>query len=546
MASFKRVGVVAHYLRGLPGLVAALTIIASPSFGQTVSQTPHLALNPGLQNLDSKAKDVRLKINRSGEVSFQTRQGNVYDLQWSADNQTWKSSNEFYFGDDSRVVDATAARREPGVRQRFFRVKVLDAADVGHGPVSLAGNSYVFNDGSALRVFTFLDSTTGVLGSAEGPTIQFRYDFHKSGPAEGKLRLLFGDQEESHTLAFETVSAGSFEIKHPESGDVDRNLSGTFTRLVPSKTSPGTVGSGDEAGVPAFGLGDASPAEALASVIGHSFLFYSEGQRGLIRVMNASYVKESMLNRSSSFRYEYSVEGASAYLTVWKGHEKYDHYELDFLNSMAGSFRRSQYVDAQLTDADMGVFSIFGGSGVNLGLADELDAAATIHFPSEEPGGEDADTPKDEDPENECELPKDLVRLCLEMTAGKTKEKFSFYSDDAGHVVEPLRGTTMFVPFDYSYSKTGDRTATLTVEFSTADGKETIEFKLSLNDECSGVYQRRDLKGGKEVGKSNGSFTMRAELILPDPQRPGQAIILANPNAVNPGLQTVRTQVVGQ
>ena len=69
-------------------------------------------------------------------------------------------------------------------------------------------------------------------------------------------------------------------------------------------------------------------------------------------------------------------------------------------------------------------------------------------------------------------------------------------------------------------------------------------FDLRLDDDCSGSFVRSDYRGAKMISQSSGQFSMRAEQIEPDPERPGGEIIRANPNLLDAQAEVIRTRVL--
>ena len=173
-----------------------------------------------------------------------------------------------------------------------------------------------------------------------------------------------------------------------------------------------------------------------------------------------------------------------------------------------------------------------------------LDAnGGLVHFP------EDRESPVGGDLPNEdvnCEMPAALEGISVEVTANGKSEKLNFYTDGSGSLVRDLVGTSTFVPFEYTYEAQSEREARLVVEFPTEEGNERVVYEFRLDDGCNGSYTRTAYSGDVETGKENGRFSMRAELLIPDPERPGGTRVVANPNAIGLSPVVTRTTVLGE
>ena len=485
-----------------------------------------------------QAEHVEVRIRHAVEVEFQSLPGHVYDVETSSDNVNWESVGDAYFGTGSRVRELISYS-ETGGKQKYFRVKVRNASEVGIAPVSVVGNTYLLNDGGMLRTVRFQNEATGTLALGDEHRRSFRYGYVKDGARSGNLRLLFNDDtSESLSFDFETAAAGAFKCERFEAGESVEKDAGTFSRIFVDKDVTLKVDPN---------------APAPESAIGYSFMLYGGNETNVLRILNDAIVKESLLNRSSSYRYDYQASGGTGFLTVWKNRARYDFYEFGFTSAGSGNFKRSQYEESVLKDVDAGVFSVIGtAGGVNLQFdLDQLgegnhpslvDAGATIQFPEDREAPTGGDTPPDES--IGCEMPGDLNGICVEVEVNGKKEKLCFYTDDTGSVVHQLSGTSIFVPFEYTYESGSDRTGRLVIEFPTEEGNERLVFDLKLEDGCSGTYVRSQYRDEELVDRKTGSFSMKAELIVPDNSRPGHAAVIANPNAIGVTAEVVRTRVL--
>ncbi|MDA0814061.1 MAG: hypothetical protein O3C21_16925, partial [Verrucomicrobia bacterium] len=404
---------------------------------------------------------VVLRIRHAVEVEYQSVPGQVYQIQSSTDNVSWRVEGDSYFGDGAKVVDLISYGQS-GDRSRFFRVRTLDASEVGIGPVALVGATYLLNDGGVLRTIHFDNIATGtLLLDGEAPQ-DFRYGFLKTGPDAGRLQMLFDNDNsstETVSMSYATESAGTFRCEKFEDASLVELDGGTFSRVY----LDGDV---------RLALDSSTPAPR--SPIGYSLLLSAGEQSNVLRVLNDVVVKESTLNSSTSYVYDYAVSGAGkGQLTVWKGRAKYDYYEFSFTSVGTGAFERSQYVDGSMVDADVGIFSVFGAPALNSGLDEAgqavspLDAdGGLVHFPESPAAPSDGDTPPKR--EQQCKMPNKLEGICVDVTANGKSEKLCFYSDDSGSLVKNLIGTSTFVPFEYSYEIVSDSGGRIEIQFATA------------------------------------------------------------------------------
>jgi hypothetical protein len=479
-------------------------------------------------------EEVSLNVRHAVEVEFQSKHGMVYDLQSSSDNQDWSSIGDLYFGDGARVVDVISYR-QTGDRQKFFRVKVLEAKDVGIAPVSIIGYAYLLNDGGDVRLLKFQNGATGTIQLGSEEPESFRYGFVKTGASKGRLKLLIGeDFEEIYEMRFETDEAGAFSGERFDGDELEDTEAGTFSRV------QGRIESG-------FDLGDKGDAEAPANLAGYSFMLSSGGQTSMLKVLNEKVMKESVRNISSSYMYDYTFSGSLGIVSVWKGPAKYDHYQLDFVSASSGTFKRTQYNGGVVRDTDTGLFSVFGVEGLGNPVALGAEGP-TIHFPDEIPI--EGDTPpdtndgQDVDDDAVCEIPDGMEGLCVDVRIAGVSERFCFRTGGHGDLIEPMRGTTVYIPFSYDYSKNTERRARLVVKFLTTQGSDRFVFDLTLDGDCSGSFVRSEYKGEKLLSQKAGRFSMRAEQIEPDPQRPGGEIVKGNPNLLDAPAEVIRSRVL--
>ncbi len=491
----------------------------------------------GGANLFAQEQDneVMLKIRHAVEVEYQSVPGQVYQIQSSTDNVNWRLEGDSYFGDGAKVVDLISYG-QTGDRSRFFRVRTLDASEVGIGPVALVGATYLLNDGGMLRTIHFDNVATGtLLPNGEAPR-EFRYGFLKTGPDAGRLQMLFDDiTTETVSMSYSTDSAGTFRCERFEDESLIERDAGTFSRVF----LDGDV---------RLTLDSSTPAPP--SPIGYSLLLFAGEQSNVLRVLNDVVVKESMLNTSTSYVYDYAVSATGkGQLTVWKGRAKYDFYEFSFTSVGTGAFKRSQYVDGSMVDADVGVFSVFGAPGLRpvldqAGQAAPLDAdGGLVHFPEGPAAPSEGDTPPKR--EEQCKMPNQLEGICVDVTANGKSEKLCFYSDDSGSLVKNLVGTSTFVPFEYSYEVISDSVGRIEIQFATADGEQRIVYELNLDDGCNGSYSRTKYVGDQMLAEETGRFSMSAELIIPVGGVAGGAAIIADPNRIGVAGEVIRRTVLG-
>ncbi|MEZ5327332.1 MAG: hypothetical protein R3F19_19960 [Verrucomicrobiales bacterium] len=488
-------------------------------------------VNVSAQDFDS---GVALTIRHAVEVEFQSVPGQVYQVQSSADNENWHPVGDSYFGDGAKVVDLISYG-QTGERSKFFRVRTMDASEVGIGPVALAGATYLLNDGGVLRTIQFDNAATGTVVLGDEGLREFRYGFLKTGPSAGRLQMVFGkNATETVSMSFSTDSAGTFQCERFDDGALVEKDAGTFSRVY----------LGDDVRLT---FDTATPAPQ--SPIGYSIVLFAGEQSNVVRVLNDVVVKESMLNTSASYVYDYTVSAeGKGQLTVWKGREKYDHYEFGFTSVGTGEFRRSQYAGGALVDADVGVFSVFGAPAQSLRLGNDgqaipMDAeGGLVHFPEtpESPVGGDAPPAG----EGQCKMPGTLEGICVDVSANGKGEKLCFYSEDSGSLVKNLVSTSAFVPFEYSYEAISETVSRIEIQFATADGEQRIVYELNLDDGCNGSYSRTKYVGDRVTAEDTGRFSMSAELIVPA----GGVVdagIIADPNSIGVAAEVVRRTVLG-
>ncbi|HUF62694.1 MAG TPA: hypothetical protein VMN36_11515 [Verrucomicrobiales bacterium] len=453
------------------------TVIESPRTGPAVWLATVLL---SLALAGPALADRFLEIQPGVEVTFPTQRGNAYLMEISTDLEHWLPAGPFCFGDGRPVHEYFPAASRSGQRH-FFRLRILDAGSIGLAPVSLTGQTLVFNEGFQQRRF---DLIAGGLAreTTNSQGLTYSFDFLKCAPDEAKLELFddFTGQQTIH-LSFTSREVGSYRWVRRKAGRIADIDEGTFT-TIPTRRFAGLSTGGSPASV--TGLTAVFDLGVLRTVV------FSEDTR-------LQFSGESSYNPSAYIFSRYSDHKAT--LRIFSSNGVEEVFELEFIDRWGGSFIMRQYHEGVVEDVERGTFSLSGGP-LEAGGTDPGDDGGGNHSG----GGDGTIEPIDY-------RPASLAGFALDILVKYGPRRLCFTTLESGHSIWLKAGSPEYCPFTYHYEKIMENRARLTITYPGDSGDEVEVYDLSFTGEAGGNITHRDSENEEAEG-DKGVFTTLRDL----------------------------------
>lgn len=306
------------------GLGAAAILAAGSGMERAQAQLPPPA-NPVLT------------VKAAPLLTLGTEWGKVYQMQASADLQTWADTGEPVFGTGTPIEQPMAG---PG--QQFFRLKVLTKPAMGLAPWTGDGAALQFNEGARAVRCDFQAGGTG-LWQTGNVTKTFQWTWQRNGFNTARADLVFADGwREKLDLNYSAPSAGQ------------------FSRTVTYGTRLKDTDAGSFGQVPAGGFTPVSTVPPVpTSITGRSIAFCQGSGGGSLTVGAANNGTRLLDGKSTAFFGNWLVTGsASARFTAHFNATHGEEYTFTFTGPLMGKFTRTTYTEGLLRDTDEGCFSL--------------------------------------------------------------------------------------------------------------------------------------------------------------------------------------------
>jgi hypothetical protein len=313
-----------------------------------------LALSGGSSLLHAAGEPAPLQIFTAVEVEFGTVNGKVYQLQGSSNLVDWVSIGDPVFG-VGRPVDRVFSTRNGGeVAFGTYRLQELAAPTNGLAPWSLAGLTLNLDDQPGDDLVQFKDDTTGT----DLPSDAFRYTFTRIDADTVQAEVTRGgDRRELLTLTFTATGRGTWsrdEFRKQKLTDRDVGVFSVVSNALVNPPTGGGTGGGPI---------DPPPVEPIpSSLTGLAYLFLDGGSPDRLDFQTATTGLEVGDDvgddEPNTFTYVHTATGAkTATVVVTFKADRWDEYELTFVDGGHGEYVRREYRNNRLKDTDRGPFS---------------------------------------------------------------------------------------------------------------------------------------------------------------------------------------------
>jgi len=398
-------------------------------------------------------------ISLAKQLSFTPQSGTAWYVDGSDDGATWSELAGPFFANGGPVDHFLPA----GNGSRHFQLRYVDPATVGHAPVTVAGTSLLMDkDGEVVEVI-FMNEVGGILRIDTQHARSFTYTWLKKSPDEG-----------------EAILSG---------------VDGTFT-LLRLKFMDGQLGR--------WGMEDIPSAQAARlikdTLDAGAFTFRKGRFRRAPRhaELPSDFAGRSMVLSEAGRLTHLNFTGATTVIMKTEG----------------GASCEGKYA-WDPTDAAHGNLQIVPLTGSALDLSLNLPAPGSGRFEGTLPDGgsgtrsgtftlpEDQAPPADED----CP-PEDLSGRSY-IFSGSPVCTMAFNGNGTGVKTKDTGGALETSQFTYSYSRTGGKSAGLTVTCPGAGNDLIDDFDLEFNEDCNGKFERKSYSGGgPRTSDANGASSL--------------------------------------
>jgi hypothetical protein len=269
-------------------------------------------------------------------VSMPTEPGMVYQMQASADLQSWSPVGKPILSTGSPIEQPVAT-----ASQQFFRLQIVDGSNHGPAPASIEGHNLQFNEGSRVVLVNFSPNGNGTWRS--GATTQlFQWIWERTSLTEGKAELsLPNGKREVLQLSYAVPQAGRFtRLVYQDNQMVDTDGGSFGPQQVQSTTT--TI-------VPAVPL----------TLAGRSIVFSDLPTSGSLTIGPNSSGTRQMDGTSKAFSGNWLITGAtSARLLANFSPTHGEEYRFTFMTPNCGRYSRQTFTEGLFRDSDEGTFSL--------------------------------------------------------------------------------------------------------------------------------------------------------------------------------------------
>ncbi|HEX2751363.1 MAG TPA: hypothetical protein VHM91_25360 [Verrucomicrobiales bacterium] len=398
-----------------------------------------------------------LDIAPAKRISFTPPAGTAWNLDGSLDGQTWNTLAGPFFANGSPAEYLSL----PGTASKF-RLTAVNPA-VGFAPLTLAGCSAVMERSGQPVEVVFMSGTRGFLRIDDWHARGFTYTWHKTSANSGEA-ILSGLDGTFTLLRFKFLDAG---------------LGGWGMEDIPSPQAASLVKVPLDAGAFSFRTGrfrrGVDKAELPMDFSGGS-LVLNEGN-------SLSHVR---------FTGEDTVEVTTADGVVRSGNYAYDPASATkgslFLNLTAAP---PFGLDLGLTGSGTGKYKEILSPGAPSGAAPRN---GTFTLPEKQLPPDNPDCP-----------PPGLGgrSYVINDSAPCT---LVFYGDGTGAQMRDMNGAVQVTYFNYSYSRTGRNSASVSITFPGAGSDLIEDYQLDFSDDCTGAFRRDSYANGNTAGTTGGTF----------------------------------------
>jgi len=417
---------------------------------------------------DDAGLRTKLDIRGALQIEFFAARGSVYSVEAQSGEGAWRVVHGPVFGRDEDVV-ATLAGVEGAVA---YRLKSGGLAGLGQAPLSLEGHAYSLNFGSKVIGLHFATNDGGVASGQDGLRLGFSFFYQKIEPDLARLAIDFSDgAREELELRFWHGRIGIFQGVSTSTSGRERRSSGTF-----------------RAGA------DVDPANAIAprSLEGSKFVFRDRGMNTVISFttdFSGFLVQAGGAPEIITYNYDPSAGSSASVDVAFAESSEVQQYAMEFRARNSGGFTRRVIRGGELRDTDRGRFS---------GKGDE---------------DEDDDGKGGGNTESDCIAPESLRGRTLQATIDGKVVTILLDGAGTGSILKRREnGRVALQPFEYTYSKEGDREGLLTLTLPSGGGEDEVQvFELDFTSRRSGDCVRRRYEDGDLDDTGSGSFTLSAD-----------------------------------
>ncbi len=338
-----------------------------------------------------------------------------------------------------------------------YRLAYLPPETTGSAPLALASNTIVVRQGTVNTEYIFLTRNTGFVKIDEWHAKLFQFTYSKTGPLEGKLKLLGKDGSNTDvTLTYSNRSVGSWK----------------------SKVTAGPGAGTATAGIFSSQSGRISPLPAAVkmplNMEGRPFLLTEGGQITRLDFSDPQRGSAVLPNGTvRPFTYSYDVKSAAqAHLTIFFGTTTME-YDMDIDTPASGSYKKKISLN---------------GTVISSGISGGFTSPATI-IPRSTPN---------------CP-PSSLSDRSIRINGSKLLT-LRFYADGTGQQECIVSGVIQITPFLYDYAHSGANGAEIAITFPGATSDRIDTYHMDFDADCDGTYTRRDYQAGNSQPASTGSF----------------------------------------
>lgn len=389
-------------------------------------------------------------------IEFTPQPGTAWYLDGSADGLTWEQQAGPFF------ANGQAARHfQPAGAVRQFRLRYVDPATIGHAPVMLEGKSLIMEKEGRPIEIVFMNAVRGMLRLDDLHARTFTYTWIKTSPDGGEAILSGTDGTTALLrLSFSDAALGRWGME-----DIP-NRAAAARIAVPLDSGAFSFREGR------FRRGQESAALPL-DLDGRSLVLNEAGRLSHLTFTSPSTVT---LRPPSG--------GTLDAACTWDPRQaQQGRLTLEFPGALPIA------LDLDLQSPGAGVFT-----DAPLAAGASPGRAGSFTLPDEQ-----------EPPPNPNCPPPGIAGMSF-LINDSAPCTLSFQADGTGMVRKEINGATQFIPFLYSYSCTGGRSAKCTLTFPGGAGDAIDEFDMNWEDDCTGSFKRQSFANGAAAGTGTGTF----------------------------------------
>jgi len=388
-------------------------------------------------------------------LKFTPQPGTAWYLESTADGLAWEQAGPFFSnGQAVRHVQPVDAPRQ-------FRLRYIDPATIGHAPVMLEGTSLIMEKAGQPIEVVFMNAVRGMLRLDDRHARTFTYTWTKTSPDGGDAILSGTDGTVTLLrLNFSNAALGRWGMED-----------------LPNRAAAASVAVPLDSGAFSFRQGRFRRGQENASLPtdlnGRSLVLNEAGRLSHLTftgpaTMTLRTPSGGTLDAACTWDPDQPQQGR---LTLEFPDAPLICLDLDLLSPGAGVFTAPPPGDGTLP----------GRSG-SFTLPDEQEPPPNPNCP-----------------------PPGIAGLSL-LINDSAPCTLTFHADGTGMVRKEVNGAMQFIPFLYTYSCTGGRSAKVTLTFPGGAGDAIDEFDMNWKDDCTGSFKRQSFANGSAAGTGTGTF----------------------------------------